>query len=120
MKFLPRFAALLFLAVLLQACVGQTMRIGPIKDTTDIDRSRGRRISAQASGFQLFGVLPTTANTRHERAWQALREQAGNDAIAEVTVRESWSYALLGTVYTTCIEAMAYPRISRPNGSSPE
>ena len=99
---------------LLAGCVGHPMRIDLVTDVGSIDRGQGRRITAQASGFQLFGVLPSETGSRHERAFQALREKAGDDAIADVTLRESWSYAVVGTVFTTTIDAVAYPRKFRP------
>ena len=111
MKTVPKIVALGLLAASLSGCVGQTLWTGPVADFRSIDRTRGRRITAQASGFQLFSVLPSTTNSRHERAFQDLRDQAGEDAIADLTLQESWFYAFLGTVYTTNLEAMAYPRI---------
>jgi hypothetical protein len=110
MKLGWKLFVLIVLAVSLTGCTGEPMRIDPIADTGSIDRSRGRKIVAVASGFQLFTALPTNASSRHARAFQALRDQAFDEAIADVTLRESWSYAFIGTVYTTTIEAMAYPR----------
>ena len=34
----------------------------------------------------------------------------GRDYITNIKVEESWTYAFIGTVYTTTIKAMAYPR----------
>lgn len=110
MKIVSRIIAFGLLAVSLSGCIGETMRIDPITDLGSIDRSRGRKISAQASGFQLFAVLPIGTNSRHEQALEKLREQAGDDVIADVSISESWYYAILGTVLTTAIEARAYPR----------
>ena len=98
------------LAVSLSGCVGEVMRVGPVTDMGSIDRTRGRRISAQATGLQLFAVLPIGTNSRHAEAFEDLREQAGNDVIADVSLRESWYYAVFGTVFTTAMEATAYPR----------
>lgn len=104
-----KLCGLLLGLALLAGCAGQTMRIDPIPDTANLDRAHGRHITAKASGFQLFTALPTTASYRHERAWQALRDQAPGEAIADVSIRESWYYAVLGPVYTTTVEAIAYP-----------
>ncbi len=34
---------------------------------------------------------------------------AGNDYITDIKIQESWTYAFVGTVYTTAYTAMAYP-----------
>lgn len=76
----------------------------------DVDFTRGRTVSGNASGFQLLLFIPISINDRHERAFQVLRGQAGSDYIADVKIKDSWTYALVGTVYKTTIEAAAYPR----------
>jgi hypothetical protein len=106
---LKRFQAVLLAGSLL-GCTGEPMRIDPIADTGSLDLSKGRKIVAAASGFHLFNSLPTNASSRHARAFQALRDQAPDEAIADVTIRESWYYAIFGTFYTTTLEATAYPR----------
>lgn len=107
---LQLFSVTLAAACLLGCSTGQPMRIDSIPDTGSLDLGKGRAITAVASGFQLFTALPTTASTRHQRAFQALRDQALNEAIAEVTLTESWYYVFMGTVYKTRIDAIAYPR----------
>lgn len=106
-------AVVSLLAAGLCGCVGETMRLGPTPDATRINPPMGRHIKAQASGFQLFWVLPIATNSRHARAMESLREQAGNDNIADVTITDAWYYAVVGTVYTTRMEATAYARQPR-------
>jgi hypothetical protein len=108
-RWLKRLMSLLLTGVLL-GCTGEWMRIDDIADTGSLDRSMGRKITATASGFQLFFALPTNASSRHARAFQALRDQAYNEAIADVTIQESWTFAVIGMVYTTTIDATTYPR----------
>lgn len=74
-----------------------------------IDFSKGRPINASASGFQLFLFIPININDRHDQAYQLLRAMAGNDYISNVKIQEEWTYALVGTVYKTTINATAYP-----------
>ncbi len=106
--------SLVFITVFFIAgCAGKPIRVGTVDqqlDNTNIDFTRGRSISASASGFQLLLFIPISINDRHERAYQILRGQASNDYITNVKIKESWTYAFVGTVYTTTIEAMAYPR----------
>ena len=75
--------------------------------------TKGRRIRAQAAGFQLLLVIPINVNSRQVRAWEQLKQYAGNDYISDVTITERWTYGYVGTAYTTIIEAMAYPRTQK-------
>lgn len=98
--------------LLINACSGTPIRTGEANqqiDTAEIDFSKGRKITASASGFQLLLVIPISINDRHERAFRILRDQAGGDYITDITIDESWTYALVGTIYKTTIAAMAYP-----------
>ncbi|MBU4257715.1 MAG: hypothetical protein KKI12_03320 [Proteobacteria bacterium] len=115
MKKLIRLTILVvFIAVFFIAgCAGKPIRVGTVDqqlDNTNIDFTRGRSISASASGFQLLLFIPININNRHERAYQILCGQAGNDYITDIKIQESWTYAFVGTVYSTTIKAMAYPR----------
>ena len=107
---IPGFLIAIFL---IAGCVGKPISVGTVDpkfDNANIDITTGRSISASASGFQLLLLIPISINDRHERAYEILRGQAGNDYITDVKIKESWTYAFVGTVYTTTIEATAYPR----------
>lgn len=115
MEIISRFsiAGLAIACLLLVACSGMPMRTGSANqpvDTTSIDFSKGRTISASASGFQLLLLIPISINNRHERAFRTLLGQAGGDYVTDVRINESWTYALVGTVYKTTLEATAYPQ----------
>jgi hypothetical protein len=100
-------------SLLLAACSGAPIRTGVANqriDTANIDYSKGRRVSASASGFQLLLLIPISINNRHERAYRELLAQAGSDYVTDIKLNESWTYALVGTVYKTTLEAMAYPQ----------
>lgn len=98
--------------LILSGCSGRPIHFGNSDqqiNRRNIDFSKGRELSAEASGFQLLLVIPININDRHERAYQMLRAQAGSDYLTEIKVKESWTYALVGTIYTTRLEAKAYP-----------
>jgi hypothetical protein len=98
--------------VFIIGCAGNPIRFGangPNFDRTNVDYSKGREITASAGGFQLLLLIPININNRHERAYQQLLGMAGRDYITDIKIEESWTYALVGTVYTTTIKAMAYP-----------
>jgi hypothetical protein len=101
--------------VILAACTGTPIRVGTENQQIsrdEIDFSKGRHLTADASGFQLLLVIPISINDRQQRAYQTLISKAGNDYLSDVRTKESWTYALIGTVYTTTMEATAYPRKS--------
>lgn len=115
MKTIGRFAVFGFAiaCLLLAACSGAPIKTGATNqqvDAAEIDFSKGRKISASASGFQLLLLIPISINDRHERAYRILLSQAGGDYITDIKIDESWTYALVGTVYKTTLEAMAYPQ----------
>lgn len=96
-------------------CSGAPTKLGPgtfdkSADIRSFDLDRGRTITAEASGFQLLLVIPIGINDRQQRAFQLLRAEAGADYISDIKVKESWTYALIGTVYKTTMTATAYPR----------
>lgn len=114
-KKLTAFAILTLLTF--SGCNGRPITIGSSQlgnsgqkvNVSKIDFTRGRDVSAEAGGFQLLLFIPININDRHERAYQSLRAQAGSDFLSDVKIKESWTYGLVGTVYTTRFEAKAYP-----------
>jgi hypothetical protein len=94
-------------------CTGTPIKLAGATKAESVDTSKGRTISASASGFQLLLLIPININSRHERAYQEVLSQAGGDQLADIKITESWAYAFVGTVYTTTIEATAYPARSR-------
>lgn len=115
MEIISRFSivGIAIACLLLGACSGVPMRIGSANqpvDATNIDFNKGRTITASASGFQLLLLIPISINNRHERAFRTLLGQAGGDYVTDVRINESWTYALVGTVYKTTLEATAYPQ----------
>jgi hypothetical protein len=115
MKIISRFTipGLAIACLLLAACSGAPIKTGATNqriDAAEIDFSKGRKISASASGFQLLLLIPISINDRHERAYRTLLSQAGSDYVTDIKINESWTYALVGTMYKTTLEAMAYPQ----------
>ena len=101
---------LLSLMAVVTGCVGSPMIINTIPDQP-VDYARGRTVLATACGFQLLLIIPIMTNERAERALQKLRREAGEyNYIADVKVRERWFYGLVGTMYCTELEGMAFPR----------
>ena len=107
-----RLLAILVLIIFSAGCAGKAVQIESIADQA-YDASKGREIEVSAGGFQLFLLIPIRTNSRQVRAYQALRNMAGDDhVITNVRVQESWTYAFVGTVYTTTMRATLYPKIN--------
>jgi hypothetical protein len=78
----------------------------------NIDRTKGRPISASACGYQLIQLIPISTNNRQQRAYDSLKAQAGPDFIGDVIETEKWYYGLIGSVYCTELEAKSYPKLN--------
>jgi hypothetical protein len=113
MKRVTRLATAGFaVTTLLLAACSAPVRLGTHSDEidpADVDFSRGSKIRASASGFQLLLLLPIGMSSRYERAYETLSDVASGYYITDVQINESWRYALIGTLYKTTIRATAYP-----------
>lgn len=114
MKILKKIASIVSISVFgiwLSGCAGKPITFKTVDPKMYEDvKEKGRTISASASGFQFLLVIPISVNDRHQSAYGQLMAQANGDYITDVKIEESWTYALLGTVYTTTITATAYPK----------
>lgn len=110
MKISKRIFLFIMLALLIIniGCSGVPVKIDSVSRQS-IDTTKGRVITAQACGFQLLLLIPIMINERQSRAYQELLMAAGREHITDVKIRESWTYAFVGTVYCTELEATAYP-----------
>jgi len=108
MKIIQALAWLLVYGLV--GCSGTPVKFNVVDKADAVDLSKGRPISASASGFQLLLFIPININSRLETAHSLLQAQAAGGQISDIKVTESWTYALVGTVYTTTLEATAYPR----------
>jgi len=103
-------ALLLLVSVGSAGCAGRTVSLGSPAGVA-YDRTQGRRVSGGASGFQLLLLIPIGINKRHEEAYASLLAEAGDDYLTDIRVQESWTYALIGTVYSVEMDGIAYPRL---------
>ncbi|MGY6217254.1 hypothetical protein ACW73L_19040 [Methylolobus aquaticus] len=113
MNITVKISAALAAGLLLSACAGRPVKFADAPDLSQVDTNRGRKITAQAGGFMLFSALPLGTNDRQYRAYEELLTEAGTDKIANIAVKETWSYGFVGTSYWTILTATAYPPKSR-------
>ena len=102
---------MLFSIICSIGCSSIPLRLGAPHgfDRTKIDFTKPRVITAEASGLQFGYWFPIMVNSRQLRAYEEIKSQAMNDYITDVKIKESWTWALVGTVHTTRLEATAYP-----------
>lgn len=74
-----------------------------------LDLSQGHKVTGRASGLQLFGLIPIGVNERQERAYEQMKEAAGDDFVTNVKIQDVWKYVVIGMKYNTIITATAYP-----------
>lgn len=95
------------------SCAGAPVKFNPTDqqlDRSKIDFTKARYLTASSSGFQLLLFIPISINDRQQSTYGKLMAQAGSDYVTDIKFKESWTYALVGTIYTTEIVATAYPR----------
>lgn len=110
-KYILSVLTIAMTALWLVGCAGNPITFKSIDPKSYADvKDKARTITATASGFQLLLFIPIGVNTRHESAYGLLLAQADGDYITDVKIEESWTYAFVGTVYTTTITATAYPK----------
>jgi hypothetical protein len=112
----PAIAALFVCA----GCRGTPVKFPTVaeKNPANYDMSSGRTVSGSKSGFQLLLFIPIGTTHRHEAAYNQLLANADDDLITDIKIEDSWTYALVGTIYTTKMEATAYPRKSVGEGDT--
>jgi hypothetical protein len=106
-----KFIFLTVFAVYFTGCSGKPITFNSVDPKLYAEKkAEARTITSEASGFQLLLFIPIGVNDRHEQAYNALKGQANGDIITDIKITESWTYALVGTVYTTKMTATVYPK----------
>lgn len=93
-------------AAMLAACSGVPVALGS-RTAGPVPTGEARTIVAESCGFQLLLLIPIAINSRQERAYQDLEQQAAGDFITDVEVQERWQYGFVGTLYCTKLQAKA-------------
>ena len=58
----------------------------------------------------LLLFIPFFSNGRLERAMDLIRARGGNRYLADVRIRERWTFLVFGTIYCTDVLAATYGR----------
>ena len=108
---------LLLFLVAFTGCTGTVVKFNTMREQP-YDATQGRVVKGAACGLQLLVFIPISLNDRHQRAYTELVSEAGDDYVTEIKVNEKWYYAVLGTVYCTEMQAMAYPMVAPAAGAA--
>ncbi len=105
-----RSIAVALLAALSSACAGTPASLGPLEPAS-YDANDRIDYSVTECGAQVLIFLPVMTNDRVPRAMAMIRERAGDRYIANVRLRERWTYLVFGEIFCTDIVAATYGRI---------
>lgn len=111
-----RLAAAMSLVAILTACAGTSASLGP-REPVAYDANDRIDYSATECGAQLLIFFPVFANDRVARAMALIEQRAGDRYIADVRLRERWTYLVFGEIHCTDVIAATY---GRPTGSGAE
>lgn len=112
---LTRRLAVVLLALLVSACAGTPASLGPLEPAA-YDPSDRIDYSVTECGAQVMIFLPLMTNDRLVRAMELIEKRAGDRYIANVRVRERWTYLVFGEILCTDVVAATYgpPRAGEP------
>ncbi len=107
--------ALLALVLLSFACAGTPTELGP-SEPAAYDANDRIDYSATECGAQVLIFLPVMTNDRVSRAMALIEERAGDRYIANVRLRERWTYLVFGEILCTDVVAATYgpPKVGEP------
>ena len=108
-----RAVASALLIAALAACAGDPVSLGP-REPVAYDARDRIDYSVTECGAQVMILLPVMTNNRVGRAMALIEERAGDRYIANVRLRERWTWLVFGEFYCTDIVAATYGRAASP------
>lgn len=100
-------AAVALLALMSFACAGTPTALGPVEPAT-FDVSDRIDYSVTECGAQVLLFLPLMTNDRVGRAMELIEKRAGDRYVANVRIRERWTYLVFGEILCTDVVAATY------------
>ncbi len=108
-----RLTVLATLLSFLFGCAGTPVQFGPLEPVA-YDESDPVDIMTTECGAQVLLFFPFFNNGRAARAYSSIQEKAGDRYIANVRMREQWTYLVFGIVQCTDMVARTYPKLAEP------
>ena len=104
-----RAIAVVLLAAVSSACAGTRASLGPLEPAV-YDANDRVDYSVTECGAQMLIFLPVMSNDRVPRGMALIAERAGDRYIANVRLRERWTYVVFGEILCTDIVAATFGR----------
>ena len=104
-----RAATIALLALVSSACAGTPTELGP-REPVAYDANDRIDYSATECGAQMLIFLPLMTNDRVGRAIALIEHRAGDRYIANVRLRERWTYVVFGEILCTDVIAATFGR----------
>jgi hypothetical protein len=115
---IARAVAVALLALVSAACAGEPAALGP-REPAAFDANDRIDYTATECGAQVLILLPVWTNDRIGRAMKLIEARAGERYIANVRVRERWTYLVFGEILCTDVIAATYGP-AKPGEPPPE
>ncbi len=90
----------LLLVFLVVGCAGDAVYLGP-REGVAYDPHDRVDYSVTECGAQVLLFIPIFNNDRAGRAFRAIEKRAGDRYIADVRIRERWTYLVFGNIQCT-------------------
>ncbi len=104
-----RAVCVALLASVSSACAGTPVSLGSAEPAAYVASDRVD-YSATECGAQVLLFLPVLTNDRVGRAMELIERRAGDRYIANVRLRERWTYLVFGEILCTDVVAATYGR----------
>jgi len=110
-----RAAGFALVALVSFACAGTPASLGP-REPAVYDANDRVDYSATECGAQVLIFLPLMTNDRVGRAMALIEQRAGGRYIANVRLRERWTYLVFGEILCTDVVAATFgpPKTGEP------
>ena len=96
-------------AALFAGCAGTSAPLGP-REPVAYDPNDRVDYAATECGAQVLIFFPLFTNDRVARAMSLIEARAGDRYIADVRLRERWTYLVFGEIHCTDVIAATYGR----------
>ncbi len=108
-----RFVVVFLLcAIMMSGCASAYKSVlpKPPDQYQKIGEAKGTACGSMLIDGTAYNFIPILLNDRVERAYSDLLANAGPEYyVTDIQVSERWTYAFVGTVYCTDLQATAYP-----------
>jgi len=93
--------------VVLCGCSGPLVNVAPVPPS---DYSEAGKVTGDACGLLLLGMLPVNVNDRAERAYDSALKRAHATSLTDTALTETWYFTPVGPAICTSVDGVALVR----------